>query len=139
MGNWLKYYAEEGTSEDQIKAIQVLLPLIFEYDFEPNVLLAETADIQIERNDTMTIYSVDDSYTKVVMLKGLDGGPIKMENLPFDYTREYIQYKTIKSNHTSETESFEHAETHAFVGRVCASGDSDGKHEKGQCDSQKDE
>jgi hypothetical protein len=121
MGKWLKYYAEEKTGDEQLNAIQVLLPLIFEYDFEPRVLSSERVPINIERTDTVTKYSVPGSYAEVVMLKGLDGGPIRFDNLPFHYTYDYIQYKTLISEHKSENENFSHSGTHAFVGRVNAS------------------
>jgi hypothetical protein len=121
MGKWLKYYAEEKTSDEQLNAIQVLLPLIFEYDFEPRVLSSERVPIKIERTETVTKYSVPASNAEVVMLKGLDGGPIRFDNLPFQYTYDYIQYKTLISEHNSENENFSHSGTHAFVGRVIAS------------------
>jgi hypothetical protein len=120
MGKWLKFYAEEKTSDEQLNAIQELLPLIFEYDFEPRVLSSERVPIKIERSDTVTRYSVPGSYAEVVMLKGLDGGPIRFDNLPFHYTYDYIQYKTLISEHESENENFSHSGTHAFVGRVNA-------------------
>ncbi len=121
MGKWLKYYVDVKTSDEQLNAIQELLPLVFEYDFEPRVLSSERVPIKIERTDTVTKYSVPGSYTEVVMLKGLDGGPIRFDNLPFNYTYDYIQYKTIISEHKSENENFSHSGTHAFVGRVNAS------------------
>ncbi|UCH66197.1 MAG: DUF1326 domain-containing protein [Ignavibacterium sp.] len=121
MGKWLKYYAEENTTDEQLNAIQVLLPIIFEYDFEPNVLASERVPIKIERNETVTKYSVPGSYAEVAMLKGLNGEPVRLNNLPFRYTFEYIQYKTLKSEHKSENENFGHSGTHAFVGRVDAS------------------
>ena len=121
MGKWLKFYAEEKTSDGQLKAIQELLPLVFEYDFKPNILASERVPITIERTDTITKYSVPGSYAEVVQLKGLDGGPIRLHNLPFHYTYDYIQYKTVISEHNSENESFNYSGTHAFVGRVNAS------------------
>ena len=121
MGKWLKYYVEEKTSEEQLNAIQELLPLVFEYDFEPKVLTTERVPITIERTDSVTKYSVPGSYAEVEMLKGLDGGPIKFGNLPFLYTYDYVQYKTVISEHKSENENFSHSGTHAFVGRVNAS------------------
>ena len=121
MGKWLKYYAEENTSDEQLNAIQVLLPIIFEYDFKPRVLASERVPIKIERTENVTKYSVPGSQAEVAMLKGLDGAPIRLNNLPFRYTYDYIQYKTLKSEHKSENENFSHSGTHAFVGRVEAS------------------
>ena len=121
MGKWLKYYAEEKTTDEQLHAIQVLLPIIFEYDFEPNVLASERGPIKIERTNTVTKYSVPGSHAEIAMLKGLDGDPVRLTNLPFRYTFDYIQYRTLKSEHKSENENFSHSGTHAFVGRVEAS------------------
>ena len=122
MGNWLKYYVQENTTDEQLAAIEKILPRVFEYDFEPKVLARERVPITIERTDTVTKYSVPGSRAEVAMLRGLNGGPIRLNNLPYHYTYDYVQYKTVVSDHKSEKENFSYSGTHAFVGRVDASG-----------------
>jgi DNA-binding GntR family transcriptional regulator len=120
LGKWVEFYVSENATEDQVKAAQQLMETVFAADFPPGteVLSTEKAPVSVERTATTLKYSVPASTVEIEMMKGQDGKPIKILNLPFIGANEFIQYKSIKLEHNSKNKKFSYSSTNGFTAKM---------------------
>ncbi len=120
LGKWVEFYVSENATEDQVKAAQQLMETVFAADFPPGteVLSTEKAPVSVERTATTLKYSVPASTVEIEMMKGQDGKPIKILNLPFIGATEFIQYKSIKLEHNSKNKKFSYSGTNGYTAKM---------------------
>ena len=121
LGDWVKYYVGEKASDEQTKAAVDLLERA-KLTEGAKVLSTQQAKIAVERTKTLVKFSVPESIVEIELMKGLDGKPIKIENLPSAFLVDYTQYKSIINRHTSKDKSFDYTGTNGIVARIDASG-----------------
>lgn len=120
LGKWVEFYVSENATEDQVKAAQQLMETVFAADFPPGteVLSTEKAPVSVERTATTLKYSVPTSTVEIEIMKGQDGKPIKIQNLPFIGATEFIQYKSIKLSHKSKNKKFSYSGTNGYTAKM---------------------
>ena len=74
------------------------------------------------RDDNSIRYSVPAAAVDIELMRGEDGGPIKVQNLPSRF-RDYVQYKSKTLTHTAadKSQSFQFSGTNGFCARYTAS------------------
>lgn len=125
LGQWIKLYVDEKATDEQVDAVEALLKqdLVFGDYFagETQLLSIEKAPITMEWTEALIKFSVPASTVEIEMLKGLDGGPITIENLLFPSTQHYTQYRSITQSHKSDDKEFNHVGTNGFTSKILAS------------------
>ena len=120
LGKWVEFYVSEDATDDQVKAAQKLMEIVFAADFPPGteVLSTEKAPVSVERTATTLKFSIPTSTVEIEMMKGPDGKPIKIQNLPFVGATEFIQYKSIKLSHKSKNKKFSYSGTNGYTAKM---------------------
>lgn len=129
-GQWVKYFVSENATDQQLKIIDKLMPAIFGYHKSAKVLATEKAAVKVERTPTNLKYSAPDTMVEIERMKGADGGPIKLTNLPIQGfpippLLDAEQYKSVTLSHQSKDKEFSYSGTNGFVAIIDASGMSD--------------
>ena len=125
-GEWMKFYVDDGADEAQTKAAVQLLPAFEDFFVSDNVLEVENVPMSVERGAGRLKVSTPNTTAEIEVLKGKNGQPIRIENLPapgfptlpmYDHT----QYRSILLKHEAEDERFEYSGTTGFIAKVEAS------------------
>ena len=82
------------------------------------VLSTEKVPISIERSETKVKFSVPASTVEIEIMKGRDGKPIQIRNLPAARLVDYTQYKSITNSHKSKDKEFSYAGTNGLTSKV---------------------
>jgi len=126
LGKWLKIYVSEKSTDEQVNAVLELLKLDetfgMIYAGGSKVLSVEKAPVAIERTSTKVRFSVPNATVEIKMMKGLNGTPIKIQNLPVPFMDDHTQYKSITLTHKSEGKEFKHTGTNGLTSKIDASG-----------------
>ncbi len=117
MGKWVKYYVNDGASDEQAKAAGPIFAKMFGLPPEMKVLSTQIVPIAVERTATRVKFSVPDSKVEIELMKGLNDKPIKIVNLPFDRLKDYTQYKSIILDHKGE-QKFSYSGTNGLTSKV---------------------
>jgi hypothetical protein len=93
IGEWVKYSVDKDATDAQLKAAQQLIAEAFRFPATWKVLSTERAPVSVARTATKIKYSVPASSVEIERMEGLDGKPIKIQNLPnatlVDYTNPF--------------------------------------------------
>jgi hypothetical protein len=110
LGNWVKFYFSENTTDEQAKAVIELLQKqeVFGVYFPETVEIrtVEMAALSIERGESTVKFSTPNSTVEIEMLKGLNGEPIHIENLALEVLEGHTQYKSVTNSHKSDDAEF---------------------------------
>jgi hypothetical protein len=122
LGKWIKPYVSENATDEQAKAAVELLKLeptfgiLFSGDTK--TLSQEKVPVSIEKTSTNVKFSVPASKVEIEMMKGRDGKPIKIQNLPVPFLNDHTQYKSVTLSHNSEDKEFKHSGTNGFTSKI---------------------
>ncbi len=117
MGKWVKYYVNEGASDEQAKAAGSIFAGMMILPPEMKVLSTQIVPLAVERTATRVKFSVPDSKVEIELMKGLNDKPIKIVNLPLAHLKDYTQYKSIILDHKGE-QKFSYSGTNGFTSKV---------------------
>ena len=78
----------------------------------------ERVPFTIERGAATIRFSVPDSTVEMKRVNGLDGGPIRIDNLPSLVFYEYTQYESVVHRHRSASGEFSAQETNGFTSKM---------------------
>ena len=95
--------------------------------FRVDVLSIERGPISVERTDQRIKFSGPVSAVEIEKVDGLDGKPIRLENLPFVDLADYIQYKSVRNGHDDAEKGFRYSGTNGFTWKVDAQGETESK------------
>ncbi len=117
---WSKLYVSDKATDEQFVAVRKLMEAQRGWTYD-NVLEAKRVALTHTRTASMIRFSVPAADTEIELMKGEDGGPIKVDNLPSRF-RQYVQYKSKVLTHTSagEGKGFEYSGTNGFRARYVA-------------------
>ena len=76
----------------------------------------------MERTDTKVTFSVPASKVVIEKMKGLNGDPISIKNLPVPFMEDHTQYKSVTLTHKSKGKEFKHSGTNGLTSKIDASG-----------------
>ena len=121
---WSKLYFAEGTSEAQVAATTSVLGEVWGA-LLAEVLETKTVPLKVERTEDSIAFSVPASSTKIEVMRGAGGEPIKVQNLKT--FKDYTQYESATVAHTAEKKerSFEYSGTNGFTARFKAASKAD--------------
>ena len=117
MGKWVKYYVNDGASDEQVKVAGPIFAKMFGLPPEMKVLSTQIVPIAVERTATRVKFSVPDSKVEIELMKGLNDKPIKIVNLPLARLKDYTQYKSIILDHKGE-QKFSYSGTNGLTSIV---------------------
>ena len=124
-GEWAKFYFDETANDHQMDAVVELLKMDETRGLTANttILSKEKTKISVERTADRVKFSVPSSTVEVEMMRGFDGKPIMVQNLPLPMSQDYTLYKSISNKHDGNEQSFNHSGTSASVSRLSATSD----------------
>lgn len=122
-GAWIKFYVTDEADEAQTEAAVKLLPTFEDFFAIENVLEVKNVLLSVERSAERLKISTPNTTAEIEIMKGKNGKPIKIENLPspgfpappfLDHT----QYRSVILKHEAEDKQFEYSGTNGFTARI---------------------
>lgn len=113
MGQWTRIYVDQSLTEAQSSALDRLLPVAFA-GFDRGARVKEHVPLTIERSEDTFSFRVPESTIEMRLLPGLDGGPIRIENLPNPAYHDYVQHESVVHEHRSPDAEWSYSGTNGF-------------------------
>jgi hypothetical protein len=122
-GDWIKFYVTDEADEAQTKAAVKLLPTFEDFFAIENVLEVKNVPISVERSAERMTISTPNTTAEIEIMKGKNGKPIKIENLPSPAfpappLLDHTQYRSVILKHEAEDKEFEYSGTNGFTARI---------------------
>ena len=114
MRDWSKIYLSDRATAAQTAAVQKLLPVAFS-GFHRGMLSFAKAPLAMEFTDKRVAYSVPESSVDMELMRGFDGKPVKVLNLPNPAYQDYTQYRSVVLRHESADRKFSYSGTTGFT------------------------
>ena len=114
MRNWSKIYVSDKVSDRQMAAVEALLPIAFA-GFHRGMLSFTKARITMDITERKVSFAGPESSVEMEVMRGFEGRPVKVLNLPNATYQDYTQYKSVSHKHTSEGHTFSHSGTNGFT------------------------
>ncbi len=125
VGEWVKFSISKDATDEQVKAAVKLMAAIGFTPSGAKVLSTEKVPISIERTADKIKFSVPSTTVEIEMMKGLNGKPIKIQNIsaqnvPLPLLIDHTQYKSITLSHDSKDKKFSYSGTNGLTARLDA-------------------
>ena len=104
MRTWSKIYISDKVSEQQMAAVEALLPLAFA-GFQKGMLSCTKALVTMEVSATRVRFSGPESAVDMEVMQGFNGQAVKVLNLPAAVFQDYTQFRSVSHTHTSPESS----------------------------------
>ena len=122
-GDWIKFYVTDEADKAQTEAAVKLLPTFEEFFAIENVLEVKNVPISVERSAERMTISTPNTTAEIEIMKGKNGKPIKIENLPWPGfpappLLDHTQYRSVILKHEAEDKQFEYSGTNGFTARI---------------------
>ena len=114
MRGWSKIYVSDRVSERQMAAVEALLPIAFA-GFHRGMESLTKAPLAIDISEKRVTYSGPESWVDMEVMRGFDGKPVKVLNLPNPAYQDYTQYRSIVLRHESAGHRFSYSGTTGFT------------------------
>lgn len=114
MRTWSKIYISDKVSDEQMKAVEALLPLAFA-GFHKGMLSFTRAPITMEVSDTRVRFSGPESSVDMEVMRGFNGQAVRIANLPSAVFQNYTQFRSVAHTHASATHNWKHSGTNGFT------------------------
>jgi hypothetical protein len=114
MRNWSKIYVSDRVTDRQMAAVEAMLPIAFA-GFHKGMLSFTKAPITMELAGDRVRFSGPESSVEMQVMRGFDGQPVKILNLPNAVFQDYTQYRSVTHRHTSASHTFSHAGSNGFT------------------------
>jgi len=121
MGQWTRIYIDDSLSQSQLATLDRLLPVAFA-GFDRGARVKERVPLTVERRGDTVRFSVPESTVEMRLLPGLDGGPIRVANLPNPAYHDYVQYESVVHTHEGPDRTWSYVGTNGFTSVMRASG-----------------
>jgi hypothetical protein len=121
MREWSKIYVSDKASDAQMKAVEALLPLAFA-GFQRGMLSFTKAPITMEITESRVRFSGPDSSVDMEVMRGMNGKPVKILNLPNPAYQDYTQFKSVSHKHDSDQHHFSYSGTNGFTSTMDVAG-----------------
>ena len=114
MRTWSKIYVSDRVTDQQMAAVEALLPIAFA-GFQRGMLSFTKAPITMNITENKVTFSGPESSVEMEVMIGFGGKPVKIQNLPNPAYQDYTQYKSVSHTHTSATHNWKHSGTNGFT------------------------
>ena len=78
--------------------------------------------LSVTRTDETVRFSVPESTVEIKLMRGLNGKPITIDNLPSPVFHDYRQYESVVHAHASADAEWSYAGTNGFTSQMIAKG-----------------
>lgn len=111
VGGWSKIVVSDTASEEKVAAMGALLPKVLPYLALGEPPTVEAAPLVVKREGDTISYSVPQTSVALTMVRGANGKPIKIHNLPakgrpFPQSADHTQYKSEHLKHEATDQNF---------------------------------
>lgn len=114
MRSWSKVYVSDAVSDQQMAAVEALMPIAFA-GFHRGMLSFTKAPITMQITESKATFSGPESAVEMEVMRGFGGKPVKILNLPNPAYQDYTQFKSVSHTHTSADHSWKHSGTNGFT------------------------
>ena len=114
MRTWSKVYVSDTVSDQQMAAVEALMPIAFA-GFHRGMLSFTKAPITMSITESRVTFSGPESSVVMDVMKGFGGKPVQIANLPNAAYQGYTQYRSVSHTHTSGQHKWNHAGTNGFT------------------------
>lgn len=114
MRDWSKIYVSDRVDARQMAAVEKLMPIAFA-GFQRGMLSLTKAPISIDVTENRVAFSSPESSVDMEVLRGLNGQPVKILNLPNAAYQDYTQYRSVVHKHQSADRQFSYSGTNGFT------------------------
>jgi hypothetical protein len=114
MRGWSKIYVSDRVTPGQMKAVEALLAIAFG-GFRKGMESLTKAPLTIELAEKRVTYSGPESSVDMEVMRGFDGKPVKVLNLPNPAYQDYTQYRSVVLRHESPAHKFNYSGTTGFT------------------------
>jgi hypothetical protein len=114
MRSWSKIYVSDKVSDEQMAAVEALLPIAFA-GFHRGMLSFTKAPITMDITEKRVRFSGPESSVDMEVMSGFGGKPVQIKNLPNPAYQDYTQYKSVVHKHASDKATWSHAGTNGFT------------------------
>ena len=114
MRDWSKIYVSDRATARQLGAVEALLPIAFA-GFHRGMLSFTKAPLTMQIAENRVAYSVPESSVDMELMRGFDGKPVKVLNLPNPAYQDYTQYRSVVLRHESVDHRFSYSGTTGFT------------------------
>ena len=114
MRNWSKIYVSDKVSEQQMAAVEALMPIAFA-GFHRGMLSFTKAPITMDITEKRVRFSGPESSVDMEVMSGFGGKPVQIKNLPNPAYQDYTQYKSVAHKHASDKATWSHSGTNGFT------------------------
>jgi len=111
---WSKIYVSDQVSASPMAAVEALLPIAFA-GFHRGMLSFTKASINTEMTEQRVTFSSPESAVEMEVMRGRDGKPVKVLNLPNPAYQDYTQYRSVVHRHASAGHRFSYSGTNGFT------------------------
>jgi hypothetical protein len=115
LGKWAKVYESENMTDAQKSAIETAIFPVTVAGFRRGEFSTMKAPIKMEMTDTRVRFSSPESTVDMGVMKGYDGQPVRVLNLPNPAFQNYTQFRSVVHNHSDGEHSFSHSDTNGFT------------------------
>ena len=121
MGKWSRIYIDNTLNQERLGNFNLILPLAFG-GFAKQAKSIDASPIKVSRAKKLIKFSSPQSEVEMKSLKGMDGGLIKVDGLPYKSFYNYVQYESVKHIHNSPDVTWNHSGTNGFTSKMIVSG-----------------
>jgi hypothetical protein len=114
MRSWSKIYVSDKVSDQQMAAVEALMPIAFA-GFHRGMLSFTKAPITMDITEKRVRFSGPESSVDMDVMSGLGGKPVQIKNLPNPAYQDYTQYKSVVHKHASDKATWSHSGTNGFT------------------------
>ena len=114
MRNWSKIYVSDKVSDQQMAAVEALMPIAFA-GFHRGMLSFTKAPITMDITEKRVRFSGPESSVDMEVMSGFGGKPVQIKNLPNPAYQDYTQYKSVVHKHASDKATWSHSGTNGFT------------------------
>lgn len=111
---WSKIYVSDRATARQTAAVEALLPIAFA-GFHRGMLSFKQVPITMEIAEKRVTFSGPESSVDMEVMRGIDGKPVKVLNLPNPAYQDYTQYRSVVLRHESADHRFSYSGTTGFT------------------------
>lgn len=119
MRKWAKIYLSDRANARQTEAFKALLPVAFA-GYYHGMLSFRKAPLSIELTESRVRFSGPESAVDMEVVRGFNGQPIKVSNLPSVMEQGYTQYRSTVNRHQSADHPFHYSNTNGFTATMDA-------------------
>lgn len=121
MGEWTRLYVDETLNDAQVAAFDAALGTAFA-GFRKLMSTRASVPLSVTRTDETVRFSVPESTVEIKLMRGLNGKPITIDNLPSPVFHDYRQYESVVHAHASADAEWSYSGTNGFTSQMIAKG-----------------